>query len=436
MGLAFALVACTAMPDARAEDSVTTIIFGERSQSDMPDPITADEYRWRGLGHYAHERYEQALSDFTTAIKLQPHYAPPVAERGDTYLKLGRIDEAIDDFNRAIELVPQLTGAYLSRADAYCRIERYTNCIKDLDAALNLDPQDTKSMRKRSDIQWRLGHYGNALGGYFRAFSIGARSYFSAVASNLGRALLAALNETVAVYFEWHEDYERAILHYSAAIRFEPFRYPYRYYHRGWAYISEGRPDQAVGDFSLVLALTPNDAAAKRARAVAYQHQGKLDLAIKDLAALIKTDPANPGYYVSHAYVLGLAANHEAAKLSLEKALDLAPESAWVHNGWGYHHLRTGKLEAARQSFERAIALSPEFGGYHHSAGVYHSYAGDNQAADREWRKACSQASEFNTRSWQRELKRLGHYEGQIDGICGDRMIAAFRSCAKAKCPF
>jgi len=49
-------------------------------------------------------QFEEAISDFTEAVKLKPKHFDFYYSRGLAYNKLGQYDEAISDFTEAIKL--------------------------------------------------------------------------------------------------------------------------------------------------------------------------------------------------------------------------------------------------------------------------------------------------------------------------------------------
>ena len=65
------------------------------------------------------KRYDEALTDFTRAIELDPDYKLAIANRGLTYRLMERYDEALTDFTRAIELDPDYKWAIASRGETY-----------------------------------------------------------------------------------------------------------------------------------------------------------------------------------------------------------------------------------------------------------------------------------------------------------------------------
>jgi tetratricopeptide (TPR) repeat protein len=72
-------------------------------------------YLFRGLAYQVTGRFDEALSDFTKAIKLAPKDDKAYNDRGNTYLIKGRFDQAVSDFNEAIRLNPKNAHAYFNR---------------------------------------------------------------------------------------------------------------------------------------------------------------------------------------------------------------------------------------------------------------------------------------------------------------------------------
>ena len=62
--------------------------------------------------------YKSAISDFTTAIKLDPDYPAAYNNRGVAYGNLGEHRSAISDYTTAIKLDPDYAKAYRNRGVA------------------------------------------------------------------------------------------------------------------------------------------------------------------------------------------------------------------------------------------------------------------------------------------------------------------------------
>jgi tetratricopeptide (TPR) repeat protein len=62
--------------------------------------------------------YNAAIADYTRAIKIEPEYASPYINRGNTYAKLNNYNAAIADYTSAIRIDPELAIAYNNRGIA------------------------------------------------------------------------------------------------------------------------------------------------------------------------------------------------------------------------------------------------------------------------------------------------------------------------------
>ncbi len=101
----------------------------------------ADTYYNRGNDHLNKGAYEEAISDYTKALEIEPQSADVYANRGLAYSQIGRNDKAISDFNEALEINPQYALAYNSRAVVYYTIGEYDKAWRDVHKAQRLGYQ-------------------------------------------------------------------------------------------------------------------------------------------------------------------------------------------------------------------------------------------------------------------------------------------------------
>jgi len=84
--------------------------------------------------------YEEAIQDYTKAIRYAPRDPVPYASRGYVYQKMGKHDEAIADYTKAIELDPTDGELYLIRGVAYSLKGLQDEAIRDYSKAIAIDP--------------------------------------------------------------------------------------------------------------------------------------------------------------------------------------------------------------------------------------------------------------------------------------------------------
>jgi tetratricopeptide (TPR) repeat protein len=284
---------------------------------------------------------------------------------------------------------------------------------------------------------------------------------------NNRRNLAITYNTRGRVYAN-NQKFNRAIDDYNRALKLNP-KLTIVYHNRGASFASRGNFNRAIKDLSRFIGLNPNHAGAYYVRGFAFEGKGDLERAIRDYKKSLKLNPKmtyakkslydarkkqtiariapgiirdwTQGKKIKSAktyYNIGVSlksrGRYADAITNFTKAIKLNPKYLRAYNSRGYAYLRSGAPRRAIVDFQRTIVLSPKDGGRYHSLGDGLYYAGQKDKAMKVWKKACALVSRTKAISWQRKLKRAGHYSGKIDGKCGFGTVIAFASCAEAKC--
>lgn len=115
------------------------------------DPEDLLSLRARGIAYLNVRRYEDALADLTSYMKLCTTKHPVWFSRGICYLQLGRLQEAIDDFTLAIQNTPG-TCNFFARAIAYIRKGNFLLAIDDLTKYLEVKPECMTGYKLRGQL--------------------------------------------------------------------------------------------------------------------------------------------------------------------------------------------------------------------------------------------------------------------------------------------
>jgi tetratricopeptide (TPR) repeat protein/predicted small secreted protein len=222
--------------------------------------------------------YEQAIADFTEAIRLDPGNAVAYRERGAVYALRGDTDKGIADHNQAIRLNPQYAFAYYNRGVAYADKKDYDRAIADYNQVIRLDPNFTAVYSSRGNAYNNKGDYDRAIADYTQAIRLDPN--YTAAYSNRGLA------------YNNKGDYDQAIADYTQAIRLDPI-FALAYNNRGFAYYNKRDYDQAIADYTQAIRLDPIFALAYGNRGVAYHNKRDYDRAIADYEAVLRIDPNN-----------------------------------------------------------------------------------------------------------------------------------------------
>ena len=216
----------------------TLSLFGD-SRSDAKVSLegvrSAKAFLARGRARLQTGKFDDAVADFSEAIRLEPKSVDAWAARGMAYCDRGDFDKAVADFSEVLRLAPKTFKARIARGTAYGKKGDHDQAIADFTAAIAVDPNYALAYGYRAVDYYRNGDLDHAL---------------------------ADINEAI------RRDGKDAAL----------------FCNRGMMHVAQGHFDQAIADCSEALWLNPIDAQAYHWRSVAYSKRGEKAKAATDAA--------------------------------------------------------------------------------------------------------------------------------------------------------
>ena len=201
--------------------------------------ISAETYYYRGNTKHDIGFYQNAISDYSKAIRLKPDFVEAYHNRGNTKALLGQHFEAIADYDIAIKLNPDDAMSYYLRGRAKGAFRAYFEAITDFDTAIKLNPDDAMSYYLRGRAKAELG-----------------------------------------AYFEAITDFDTAIkLEIDGAMVYND---------RGIAKAKLGEYFEAIADFNAVIQLNPDDASAYSNRGLSKAELGQTWAAKQDFHTALR----------------------------------------------------------------------------------------------------------------------------------------------------
>ncbi len=123
----------------------------------LQSPKVANLYINRALTRYNQDNLRGAMSDYDAAIEIAPNSYSARYNRGLLRANVGDDNLAIEDLNIVLELEPDNTIVLYNRALLLDNIGDYNGAIKDISAVIKDYPEFWEGYRKRAEIRRKIG---------------------------------------------------------------------------------------------------------------------------------------------------------------------------------------------------------------------------------------------------------------------------------------
>jgi serine/threonine protein kinase/tetratricopeptide (TPR) repeat protein len=140
-----------------------------------------------GVVHHGTGQYQAAVSDFQTAIDVDPNSDEAYRRLAGAFIELGRMQDAENTYKKAISIHPQYASGYGQLAHLYRREAKYTLAIAEYKKAIELAPEDARYWFSLGADYKNMGDYARSIDALQKAISI--RPSYQAY-SNLGVSYL------------------------------------------------------------------------------------------------------------------------------------------------------------------------------------------------------------------------------------------------------
>jgi tetratricopeptide (TPR) repeat protein len=125
-------------------------------------PLAAQQGLQQGIQYASRRDYDNAIKEFTQAIKTYPPYAAAYANRGVAYMQQKKFNLAMDDFKRASEIDPKDAFVHYNLTCWYSQQRQLDRALVSLDTALTNGFKDYEALRRdpelgnlRAHPEWR-----------------------------------------------------------------------------------------------------------------------------------------------------------------------------------------------------------------------------------------------------------------------------------------
>ena len=118
-------------------------------------PNLAGVYQQRGFAAATNQQFQDAMSDYSEAIKINQQDARIYEQRAAVEMKLNDTDKALADYSEAIKLKPNEIRYYLYRSYIYETKGDVKSSMADTDKALKLDPNNQEAKSRKARLEAR-----------------------------------------------------------------------------------------------------------------------------------------------------------------------------------------------------------------------------------------------------------------------------------------
>jgi tetratricopeptide (TPR) repeat protein len=272
-----------------AERSVSSIKAARAQVS-----ATADEYFIAGLnkfvepGNNVAAGKQQAIKEFSTAIRLNPKYLYAYLVRAVAYEQVEEFQKSLADCNQAIAINPKLSIAYYNRATLKAeKLNDQTGALTDYNQALSINPKLSIAYNNRAFLREKLNDLQGALADYSQSIAIDPK-------------VPIAYNNRAILKNNKLDDVQGALADYNQALSINP-KYAKAYNNR--AALKADKLDDvqgALADYNQALSINPKISQAYYSRAVLKNNKlNDVQGALTDYNQALSIDPKYAYAYAS-----------------------------------------------------------------------------------------------------------------------------------------
>ena len=236
------------------------------------DPNNPNPYNLRGCVYDKQKMPDEAIADFSAAIRLNPSYIEAYANRARQYRMMQKYDLALADCAAALRLDPTHRMAYIIRGNIEIKLGQYVEAVRDFDAALVIDPQDALSYANRGHAKCLLGQMDAALADCNHALMLDPQCW---VAHLFRGEVYRAKFENKRHIEPTDPLLDLALKDFNAVLH--SLEEETAYYGRAKIRYWKGDRQGAIADCQMALTLNPQHSAADRMRTF-IEHEGKSHL--------------------------------------------------------------------------------------------------------------------------------------------------------------
>jgi tetratricopeptide (TPR) repeat protein len=313
-----------------------------------------------------HERWEDAIAQYSKAVKIKPDYVEGYWYQGTSYYSLDNFAKGAESFRKVVRLAPKNGAAFAFLGLCEFGLKDYDRALEHLLQSRILGVGDTAD----------LGNVAR----YHAAILMSRADQFEQALETLGEfasegndnpriieAMGIATLRMAMLPTELPPDRREMVLMAGRA-----------------SYMMATRNTASAGKaFQALVSRYPENANVHYAYGV-YLIQEQPDQAIEEFKRELEIQPAHPSSLMQIAFEYLKRSDGQAALPWAQQAVAAAPNSFPAHKALGQALLETGDVDGAIKELQLGITLAPDSPGLHFALARAYQRAGRAEDAARE----------------------------------------------------
>lgn len=280
-------------------------VLNQSIEKNTKDPAL---YVKRAEYFMGHERLNDAFTDISKALELDPKNKPGSITMSTLYVMMGKPQQALDVLNKAISFDPAFTEAYLKKAKLCLVMKDYEKCAEAVQKVFELDPHNADAFYLKGVALDENKETDKAIGAFQQAVLYNPRHYDALM--QLGYASTKS-NPSMAM------DY------FSNALKVIP-ESPEAMYNLGMLYQENDQPEKALHTYAEMLKINPkNKLALYNSGYVNLVYLSKYKMGYEFFTKTIEADSTYSDAYYNRGYCAELSGDYANARNDYNKVLQL-----------------------------------------------------------------------------------------------------------------
>ncbi|NOY38472.1 MAG: tetratricopeptide repeat protein [Chlorobi bacterium] len=255
-------------------------------------------------------KYQDALTQFSKAIEMDPDFSKAYLSRGKVYEQINQPEEALNDYNRALVFLPKDADTYYCTGRIYNQLGKYKEALDALNKATRLARRNVEAYQEKAKALISLEKYKKAIGAADTALLLQKDA--------VGYYLHGTANEHLGNFSLAEQDYNKSA---NADHRFiDP------HLSQAKMALDLDRTDLAMKECNKALQIDDKNIKAYLLRSKVYVKQLDYPNAINDISRILLVEPDNADMFFLRGTYYQKFNQHPYAIADFTKVISLQPD--------------------------------------------------------------------------------------------------------------